>query len=163
MTTYNEEMQYLSEKLGDKDNLIALSTIALETTDDGLPKPVVRLVDAVYLDGAFYVTSYATTDKVRQLTVNPAVSIGIVVESFTAEGLAENLGWVNDEKNVQIMKTVRNIFSEWYEQANDDNDENTCLIKIQLIKGVWNFPHEGIRRDIDFINKTSKLSKNEEK
>ena len=38
MTTYNEEMQYLSEKLGDKDNLIALSTIALETTDDGLPK-----------------------------------------------------------------------------------------------------------------------------
>ena len=61
------------------------------------------------------------------------------------------------------MKTVRNIFSEWYEQANDANDENTCLIKIQLIKGVWNFPREGIRRDIDFINKTSKFSKNEDK
>lgn len=77
--------------------------------------------------------------------------------------MAENLGWVNDEKNVQIMKTIRNIFFECYEQANDDNDENTCLIKIQLIKGVWNFPYEGIRRDIDFINKIGKFSKNEDK
>ena len=41
MTTYKEEMQYLSEKLGDKDNLSALSTIALETTEDGLTKSVV--------------------------------------------------------------------------------------------------------------------------
>jgi len=163
MKTYKDEMQYLEEKFGDKDNLLALSTISLEKANNNLPKSVVRLVDAVYYEGAFYVTSYATTNKVQQLMTNPNVSIGIVVESFTADGLAENLGWVNDEKNVGIMNIIRNIFAEWYEQANDDNDKNTCLIKIKLINGLWNFPHEGIKREIDFVNKSTKFTTKEDK
>lgn len=152
MSTYAEEMQHLEEKLGNKDNLIALSTISMETTSDGGPKPAARFVDAVYHEGAFYVTSYATTDKVKQLTANPEVAICIVVESFTADGIAENLGWVKAEQNTEIMNKVRRVFAEWYEAANNDNDENTCLLKITLTKGLWNFPHEGIRREIDFID-----------
>ena len=47
----------LTERFG-KDSLIALATVS-----DGVP--YVRTVNAVYIDGSFYVVTYALSGKMR--------------------------------------------------------------------------------------------------
>lgn len=155
MSKYDEAMKLLDEQVGNKDGLICLSTIALEPGADGKSRPAARIVDAYYEDGAFYTVTYATTDKVRQIAQNPEVAICIIVDNFTADGLGENLGWVRDEKNAEMMAKLRTIFAAWYHEANNDEDPNTCLLRIRLTKGLWNDPHKGIRKEIDFVNKTA--------
>ncbi|MFV0399193.1 MAG: pyridoxamine 5'-phosphate oxidase family protein [Oscillospiraceae bacterium] len=154
MSKYDEAMKKLDEQVGNKDGLIALSTIALEPGADGKSRPAARIVVAYYEDGAFYTVTYATTAKMRQIAQNPEVAVCIIVENFTADGIGENLGWVCDEKNTEMMTKLRTIFAEWYNDANNDEDPNTCLLRIRLTKGLWNNPHEGTRTEIDFVNKT---------
>ena len=155
MNKYDQAMKLLDEKLGHKDGLISLSTIALEAGTDGRSRPAARIVDAYYEDGAFYTVTYAASDKMRQIAQNPEVAVCIIVDSFTADGLGENLGWVGDEKNTEMMAKLRTIFAEWYYEANNDEDPNTCLLRIRLTKGLWNDAHQGIRNEIDFVNKTA--------
>lgn len=155
MSKYSEAMKLLDEKVGNKDGLITLSTIALEPGADGKSRPAARIVDAYYEDGAFYTVTYATSGKMLQIAQNPEVAICIIVENFTADGIGENLGWVCDEKNTEMMTKLRTIFAEWYNEANNDEDPNTCLLRIRLIKGLWNDAHKGIRNEIDFVNKTA--------
>ena len=155
MSKYDEAMKLLNEKLGNKDGLIALSTIALEPGTDGKSRPAARLVNAYYMDGAFYTVTYATSNKMLQIAQNPNVAVCIVVDNFTADGIGENLGWVRDEKNVEIMATLRTVFAEWYDEANNDEDPNTCLLRVRLTKGLWNDPHQGLRKVVDFITKTA--------
>ena len=57
----------MMERFG-KDSLIALATV-----DHGIPS--VRTVDAVYIDGAFYVVTYALSSKMQQIAKNPTVAI----------------------------------------------------------------------------------------
>lgn len=60
MSKYKEGMTILEEKFGNnKDNVIALATIALDETAQGRPRPVVRDVDAYYEDGVFYAVTWA--------------------------------------------------------------------------------------------------------
>ena len=155
MHKYDEAMKLLDEKLGNKDGLISLSTISLEAGDNGKPRPASRIVDAYYEEGAFYIVTYATSNKMLQIAQNPEVAVCIIVENFTADGVGENLGWVCDEKNVEMMTKLRKIFAEWYDEANNDDDPNTCLLRIRLTKGLWNDAHKGIRNEIDFVNKTA--------
>lgn len=155
MNKYDEAMKQLDEKLGHKDGLISLSTIALEPGADGGSRPAARLVDAYYEGGAFYIVTYATSGKMLQIAQNPEVAVCIIVENFTADGIGENLGWVCDEKNAGMMAKLRKIFAEWYYEANNDEDPNTCLLRVRLTKGLWNDAHKGIRNEIDFINRTA--------
>lgn len=89
-----------------------------------------------------------------QIAKNPEVAVCIIVDNFTADGIGENMGWVCDEKNVEMMAKLRTIFAEWYYEANNDEDPNTCLLRIRLTKGLWNDPHMGVKNEIDFVNKT---------
>ena len=155
MNKYDEAMKLLDEKLGNKDGLISLSTIALEPWAGGKSRPAARIVDAYYEDGAFYTVTYATSDKMLQIAQNPEVAVCIIVENFTADGIGENLGWVCDEKNAEMMTKLRTIFAEWYYEANNDEDPNTCLLRVSLTMGLWNDAHKGIRSEIDFVNKTA--------
>lgn len=155
MSKYDEAMKLLEDQVGNKDCLISLSTIALEPGAYGKCRPAARIVDAYYEDGAFYTVTYATSNKMQQIAQNPEVAICIIVENFTADGIGENLGWVCDEKNAEMMTKLRTIFAEWYNEANNDEDPNTCLLRIRLTKGLWNDAHKGIRNEIDFVNKTA--------
>ncbi len=155
MSKYEEALKLLDEKVGNKDGLISLSTIALGPGVDGKSRPAARLVDAYYEDGAFYTVTYATSGKMLQIAQNPEVAVCIIVEGFTADGVGENLGWVCDEKNKEMMTKLRKIFASWYDEANNDEDTNTCLLRIRLTKGLWNDPHNQIRNEIDFVNKTA--------
>lgn len=155
MNNYDEAMKLLDEKFGNKDNLISLSTISLEPGKDGKCRPAARLVDAYYEDGAFYTVTYATTPKMLQIAAYPDVAICYIVENFTADAIGENLGWVCDEGNVEMMKKLRVIFAAWYNEANNDDDHNTCLLRIRMTKGLWNDAHKGIKKYVDFVNKTA--------
>ena len=55
------------ERFG-KDALIALATI-----ENGVP--YVRHVNAYYENGAFYIITYALSNKMKQIAKNPAVAI----------------------------------------------------------------------------------------
>ena len=129
----------IQERFG-KDSLIALATV------DG-DIPAVRAVNTVYIDGAFYVVTYALSGKMKQIAKNPTVAI--CGDWFTAHGVGENLGHVLLEENQNIMEKLRTAFSAWYNNGHtNEADPNTCLLKIRLTDGVL-FSH-GTRYDIEF-------------
>lgn len=129
----------LTDRFG-KDSLIALAT-----AEDGVPH--VRTVDAVYIDGAFYVVTYSLSGKMQQIAKNPTVAIS--GEWFTAHGVGENLGHVLLPKNKDIMDILRAAFAAWYDNGHtNEADPNTCLLKISLTDGI--LFSDGTRYEIDF-------------
>ena len=129
----------LTERFG-KDSLIALATM-----DHGIPS--VRTVDAVYIDGAFYVVTYGLSGKMQQISKNPVVAV--CGEWFTAHGIGENLGHVLREENRSIMERLRMAFAAWYGNGHtNEADPNTCLLKIRLSDAV--LFSNGTRYDIAF-------------
>ncbi len=155
MSMYEEGLQLLEEKFGNgKDNAISLATIALEPSVDGKPCPNVRVVDAYYEDGTFYVVTYGKSNKMLQIAQNPEVSIAACPEMFTACGTGENLGWVLAPQNAEIRSKLRKAFSEWYDMANNEQDENCCFLAIHLTRGILNINHWEKLYHMDFVNKT---------
>lgn len=129
----------ITERFG-KDSLIALAT-----TEEGVP--YVRTVNGYYDNRAFYVLTYALSDKMRQIAQNPVVAIS--GDWFTAHGTASNLGWFCKKENEQIANKMKTAFAEWINNGhNNFEDENTCILRIELTDGVL-FSH-GTRYDIDF-------------
>ena len=129
----------LTDRFG-KDSLIALATV-----ENGIPH--VRTVDAVYIDGAFYVVTYSLSGKCKQIAKNPTVAIS--GEWFTAHGVGENLGHVLLPENKEIMDILRTAFAAWYDNGHtNEADPNTCLLKINLTDGV--LFSDGTRYEIDF-------------
>ena len=155
MSSYEEGFKLLDEKFGNgKDNIIALATIAREPNNDGTPRPVVRGVDAYYEDGLFYVTTHAKSNKMQQIEKNSQVSIASASEMFTASGIGENLGWVLDPKNAELRNKLRIAFAPWYDSANNEKDENCCILAIRLTRGTLNINHWEKLYHMDFVNKT---------
>ena len=131
--------QILVERFG-TDSLISLAT-----SENNIP--YVRVVDAFYEDGAFYVLTYALSGKMKQIEKNPVVAIA--GDWFTAQGKGKNLGWFGKEENKGIAEKMRSIFAEWIDNGhNNFDDVNTCILKIELTEGVL-FSH-GTRYAIDF-------------
>ena len=129
----------LTERFG-KDSLIALATVS-----DGIPH--VRTVDAVYIDGAFYVVTYSLSGKMQQIAKNPTVAIS--GDRFTAHGIGENLGHVLLPENQAVMEVLRSAFAAWYSNGHtNETDPNTCLLKIRLTDGV--LFSNGTRYDVVF-------------
>ncbi len=155
MTEFQEGFALLDEKFGnDKDNIITLATISRESSDSGKPRPVVRAVNAYYMDGAFYITTHNKSNKMQQIEVNPEVSIASCTEMFTASGIGVNLGWVLAPSNTELRAKLRSVFSSWYDTANNEKDGNCCILAIQLTRGTLNINHWEKLYHMDFVNKT---------
>ena len=151
---YEEGIKLIDEMFGNgKDNLICLATIAREPSADGKPRPVVRCVDAYYEDCTFYVVTYGKSNKMLQIERNAEVSIAFSSEMFTAIGTGENLGWVLDPKNAAIRAKLRTAFAGWYDMANNENDENCCILAVHLTRGTLNINHWEKLYHLDFVNK----------
>lgn len=134
--------EIMKERFG-KDQIIAVATV-----QDG--KPYVRNVDGYYEDGAFYVITYALSNKMKQIEENPHVAIS--GDWFTAHGKGVNLGWFGKEENKNIAEKLKKAFQEWIDNGhNNFDDENTCILCIQLIDGI--LFSQGTRYDIDFTNR----------
>lgn len=156
MSAYEKGMEILETKFGNnKDNIIALATIATESNADGKPRPVVRDVDAYYEDGTFYVVTWGASTKMQQIAQNSEVSIAVAFEWFTSSGIGENLGWVMKPENTQLRTKLRTAFAKWYDMANNESDENCCILAIRLTDGIININHHETLIYIDFVNKTA--------
>ncbi|MBD5526251.1 MAG: pyridoxamine 5'-phosphate oxidase family protein [Lachnospiraceae bacterium] len=137
----SESQKIMNERFG-KDNIIALATV-----EAGMP--YVRNVNAFYEDGAFYIITYALSNKMNQITKNPTVAIA--GDWFTAHGKGINLGYFGKPENKDIAKKLKKAFHTWIDNGhNNFDDENTCILCIQLTDGIL-FSH-GTRYDIDFTN-----------
>lgn len=137
---FPEKAQEIMNERFHHDSLIALATI------DG-QRPWVRTVNSFYEDGAFYVITYALSNKMQQIQENPTVAL--CGEWFTAHGKGENLGHILLEKNAILADKLRNAFSEWYSNGHtNEADPNTCILCIHLTDGV--LLSHGTRYDIDF-------------
>ena len=134
-----EAEKIMVERFG-KDSIIALAT-----AEDNIP--YVRGVNAFYENRAFYVLTYALSNKMKHIEKNPTVAIS--GEWFTAHGKGHNLGYYGSDENKEIAQKIREIFSEWIDNGHYNfADVNTCILRIDLTDGVL-FSH-GTRYDIDF-------------
>ena len=140
MEKLNAESKKIMVERFEKDSIIALAT-----TDGDIPS--VRNVNAYYEEGAFYVITYARSNKMKQMEKNPKVAIA--GDWFTAHGKGINLGWFGKTENQGIAEKLKVAFASWIHNGhNNFADENTCILQIQLTEGVL-FSH-GKRYHIDF-------------
>ena len=93
----SEAEKIMMERFG-KDTVIALATV-----EDGVP--YVRSVNAYYENGAFYIITYARSNKMRQIENNPIVAIS--GEWLTAHGKGINLGYFKREENQLIAEKLK--------------------------------------------------------
>lgn len=127
----------LSERFG-KDNVIALATVENDT-------PSVRSVNAYYESGAFYIITYALSNKMKQIERNSTVALAD--EWFSGHGKGTSLGFVGREENRALTEKLKRVFSTWiYNGHTNFNDENTIILRVELTDGVL-FSH-GTRYDL---------------
>ena len=117
----------MTERFG-KDTVIALATV-----ENGIP--YVRNVNAYYEDGAFYVITYALSNKMKQLERNPVAAIS--GEWFTAHGNGVSLGYFGKKENAVMAEKLRQVFAEWIDNGHTNfADENTVILRIELTDGL---------------------------
>ena len=134
-----EGLKVMQERFG-KDNVIVLGTI------DG-EYPAVRQVNGYYEDGAFYIITYALSNKMKQIGVNSNVSV--CAEWFSGKGKAVNMGYFGKEENREMAEKLRKAFASWIDNGhNNFDDENTIILKIDLLDCVL-YSH-GTRYEINF-------------
>lgn len=150
MQKYESAMEIMTERFS-KDSLIAIATT------DG-KRLYNRMVDAYYEDGAFYISTNALSNKMKQIEANPDVAV-CAVDWFSGHGTGRNLGWVLEPQNAEIRAKLREAFV-WYDAANNEQDKNCCILEIRLTDGMLIKDHHAIRYQIDFDNKTALLSEN---
>lgn len=128
MGKFNQEAeQIMIERFG-KDTIMALATIENEV-------PYVRYVNAYYENGAFYIITYALSNKMKHIENNP--NVAIAGEWFTAHGKCVNLGYFGKKENCMIAEKLKNAFSEWLNNGhNDFDDENTIILCVKLTDGL---------------------------
>ena len=122
-----EAEKIMKERFG-KDTVIALAT-----EEKGVP--YVRYVNAYYENGAFYIITYALSNKMRHIENNS--TIAIAGDWFTAHGKGINLGYFGKEDNRRIAEKLKEVFAEWIENGhNNFDDENTIILCVELTDGL---------------------------
>lgn len=122
-----EAEKIMVERFG-KDTIIALASI-----ENGIP--YVRNVNAYYENGAFYIITYALSDKMKHIGKSPVVAIA--GDWFTAHGKGINLGYFGKKENEAIAKKLKTAFAEWIDNGhNNFEDENTIILRVELTDGL---------------------------
>lgn len=159
MEKYENAMKLMQERCGnaDKDNVIGLATISLSSSPNGSPRPSNRIVSAYYEDGIFYVSTDAKKSKTIEIAQNNEVAI-CGLDWFVANGTAENLGWVKDEKNAEIRAKMKKVFN-WFDEHADEDNPNSIVLRITLSDGIITDNEHKFgewKYDVDFTNKAVK-------
>lgn len=122
-----EAEKIMLERFG-KDTVIALTTVENEV-------PYVRYVNAYYENGAFYMITYALSNKIKHIEKN--VNVAVAGEWFTAHGKGVNLGYFGKEENDRIAEKLKIVFAEWIDNGhNNFDDENTIILSVELTDGL---------------------------
>ncbi len=128
MRKINPEAEKLMAERFGRDTVITLATV-----EDGLP--YARYVNAYYEAGAFYIITYALSNKMKQIESNP--SVAIAGEWFTAHGTGCNLGYIGKKENQAIAETLKQVFAGWLDNGHTDlADENTVILRVEVTSGL---------------------------
>ena len=128
MNYWNEQAEKIMTERFGKDNVIALATAENNV-------PYVRSVNAYYENGAFYIITYALSNKMKQISDNPTVAI--TGEWFTAHGKAVSLGFIGKPENTSIAGKLKAVFASWIDNGHTNlNDENTIILCVKLTDAV---------------------------
>lgn len=128
MKKLNQEVEKIMIERFGKDTIISLATIENAV-------PYVRNVNAYYENGAFYIITYALSNKIKHIENNSIVAIA--GEWFTAHGKGINLGYFGKEENHMIAEKLKSVFAEWIDNGhNDFDDENTIILCVELTDGL---------------------------
>lgn len=128
MKKLNQEVEKIMIERFGKDTIISLATIENAV-------PYVRNVNAYYENGAFYIITYALSNKIKHIENNSIVAIA--GEWFTAHGKGINLGYFGKKENHMIAEKLKSVFAEWIDNGhNDFDDENTIILCVELTDGL---------------------------
>lgn len=142
MYTYKEALE-IAHDLFAEDNVFAMAT-----TNDQLPS--VRMVD-VYLDNnAFYMVTHSSTQKVKEIEINPNVSLSKGMHRFF--GVAHNLGHPFKAGNEAIRAKIAELLPNRHFNRLDKDDESLVILRVDLSKGF--FHKDGLGFDINFNDET---------
>ena len=140
MELYNKSIKVMNELFA-KDYQFALAT-----SNNNMPS--VRFVDTFYDNGSFYVVTYGTSKKVKEIEANPNISL--CNKQYRFHGMAYNIGHPLESHNAEIREKLLVAFESWYFKHNNENDKNMCYIKIELSSGF--FYKDGTGYLVDFTN-----------
>lgn len=130
---YAKEFEIMG-KYFSKDNLLSLATM------NGA-YPSVRCIDAYFENGYFYAITYALSNKMNQIDINPNVGI-CSSDWLTGHATAKNLGYIYNEENLEIAEKLKVAFAAWYDNGhNNYQDKNTVILQLEVNDCV--FYHEG--------------------
>lgn len=143
MNTFTKSLSVMNELFA-KD-----CTFSLATAAEGVPS--VRVIDTYYQNEAFYIVTYANSQKGKEIEGNP--SVALCSEFFRFTGKAYNIGHPLKSENADLRKTLTEVFAPWYFAHNNEDDENMCFVKVTLETGFCF--KDSIGYKIDFTNKTA--------
>ncbi|MDF2883565.1 MAG: pyridoxamine 5-phosphate oxidase family protein [Clostridiaceae bacterium] len=123
MNNYFNEATAVMKELYGKDTSMSLATVNGN-------KPNIRVVNAYYKENTFYITTYALTNKMREILKNPNVALNHNL--LVAHGIGENIGNPLEESNRELREELRHVFAVFYDKHVDEKDKNTCILKVSL-------------------------------
>lgn len=132
------------KELYGKDTAMSLATVNGDMAN-------IRVINAYYKKEAFYITTYALSNKMREIVGNPNVALNHNL--FVAHGIGENIGNPLENSNQELRKELKQVFVAFYEKHVNEQDKNTCILKVSLNDALV-FVHD-YKYFIDFNNKTA--------
>lgn len=142
MSEYSKCLEVLQQLFG-RDY-----TFMLATTNQNIP--TIRVVDTFYENDAFWIVTYATSNKVEEISKNPNVALANNFHNF--QGKAYHIGHPLKPENQGIREKLIKVFDGWYFKHNDEKDENMCFIKVEPETGF--FHKDGVGYLINFTEKS---------
>ena len=143
MEVFQKSLEVL-EALFKKDSQLALATTAHNV-------PSLRVVDMYYTDGAFYIVTYAKSQKVQEIEANKHVAL--CKDLYRFQGEAYNIGHPLKKENKEIRQQLIKAFEPWYFAHNNEADENMCYVKVVPTTGFYY--KDGTGYKVDFVNQTA--------
>lgn len=143
MSTFTKSLTVMDDLFG-KD-----CTFSFATAKEGVPS--VRVIDTYYHGEAFYIVTYANSQKGKEIEGNPSVALCNSFFRFT--GKAYNLGHPLKPENAELRKTLIKVFAPWYFAHNNEDHEHMCFVKVTLDHGFCF--KDGAGYKIDFAKKTA--------
>lgn len=125
----NKIMNFFDEALCKMEELYGKDTsMPLATVKDG--KADLRVVNAYYKEKSFYITTYALSEKMKEIARNP--SVALCHNLFVAHGNGRNIGHPLAPQNRELRGELRKVFCAFYDKHVKEADEHTCLLRIDL-------------------------------
>lgn len=144
MNNYFDEATAVMKELYGKDTAMSLATVNGNKAD-------IRVVNTYYKENAFYITTYALSKKMTEISKNPNVALNHNL--FVAHGTGENIGNPLDTHNRELREELRKVFIAFYDKHVNEQDRNTCILKVALHDALV-FAHD-FKYFIDFEKQTA--------